>query len=189
VLWGYRPAARRAASSICAVPKTRTIAAIVAVSFAGSVTVGCGGHLISIASGVSGRWTSSTTSRSDLVTAPTARNSSESFDAELSAGPELATWLVFHRCGRFVLRCRQDRKISRNCAGPRRQLPGRAGGSIPSSSSQCGRPSSPTAARNTVGSAAAAGTMACRAHAGRVACTRAYVIAAYRQLARRQARS
>ena len=40
-----------------------------------------------------------------------------------------------------------------------------------------------------MGSAAAAGTMACRAHAGRVACTRAYVIAAYRQLARRQARS
>ena len=36
-------------------PKTRTIAATVAVSFAGSVTVGCGGHLISIAAGVSGR--------------------------------------------------------------------------------------------------------------------------------------
>ena len=35
------------------------MAAIVAVSFAGSVTVGCGGHLISIAVGVSGRWTSS----------------------------------------------------------------------------------------------------------------------------------
>src|SRR5215211_9543259 len=56
-------------------------------------------------------------------------------------------------------------------------------------SAQCDRPSSPTAARNTVGSAAAAGTMASRAQAGRVACTRAYVIAAYRQLARRQARS
>ena len=41
-----RPAARRA-SSICAVPKTGTIAATVAVSFAGSVRIGCGGHLIS----------------------------------------------------------------------------------------------------------------------------------------------
>jgi hypothetical protein len=117
--WGYRPAARRAASSICAVPKTRTIAATVAVSFAGSVTVGCCGHLISIASGVSGRWTSSTTSRSDLLTAPTASNRSESLDAELAAGPELATRLVFHRYERFVLRCRQDHKISRNCARPR----------------------------------------------------------------------
>ena len=54
---------------------------------------------------------------------------------------------------------------------------------------QFDRPSSLTAARKTVGSAAAAGTMACRAHAGRVACTRAWVIAAYRQLAWRQARS
>jgi hypothetical protein len=97
------------------------------------VTVGCAGHLISIASGVSGRWTSSTTSRSDLVTAPIARNRSESLDAELGAGPELATRLVFHRCERFVLRCRQDHKISRNCAGPRGQLPGLVGGSIPSS--------------------------------------------------------
>ena len=43
---------------------------------------------------------------------------------------------------------------------------------------QFDRPSSLTAARNTVGSAAAAGTMTCRAHAGRVACTRACVIAA-----------
>jgi hypothetical protein len=140
---GYRPAARRAASSICAVPKTRTIAAIVAVSFAGSVTVGCGGHLISIASGASGRWTSSTTSRSDLVTAPTARNRSESLDAELPASPELATSPVFHRCERFVLRCRQNHKISRNCAWPRRQLPGLAGGSIPSSSSGLSRISHP----------------------------------------------
>jgi hypothetical protein len=121
--WGYSPAARRAASSICAVPKTRRIAAIVAVSFAGSVTVGCDGHLISTASGVSGRWTSSTTSRSDLVTAPTARNRSECLDAELGAGPELATSLVFHRSERFVPRCRQNHKISRNCARPRRQLP------------------------------------------------------------------
>jgi hypothetical protein len=56
-------------------------------------------------------------------------------------------------------------------------------------SAQFDRPSSLTAARKTVGSAAATGTMACRAHAGRVACTRACVIAAYRQLARRQARS
>jgi hypothetical protein len=62
VLWCYGRAARRAASSIWAVPKTRTIAPIVAVSFAGSVTVGCGGHLISIAAGVSSRWISSTTS-------------------------------------------------------------------------------------------------------------------------------
>jgi hypothetical protein len=105
------------------------------------VTVGCAGHLISIASGVSGRWTSSTTSRSDLVTAPIARNRSESLDAELGAGPELATRLVFHRCERFVLRCRQDHKISRNCAGPRRQLPGLVGGSIPSSPTHAGDPS------------------------------------------------
>jgi hypothetical protein len=137
--WGYRPAARRAASSICAVPKTRTIAATVAVSFAGSVTVGCCGHLISIASGVSGRWTSSTTSRSDLLTAPTASNRSESLDAELAAGPELATRPVFHRYERFVLRCRQDHKISRNCARPRRQLPGLAGGSIPANGWSRGR--------------------------------------------------
>jgi hypothetical protein len=131
---GYRPAARRAASSICAVPKTRTIAAIVAISFAGSVTVGCGGHLISIASGVSGRWTSSTTSRSDWVTAPPARNPAESLDTELFAGPELAISLVFHRCEQFVCRCQQDHKISRNCAGPYRQLPGLVGGSLSSSS-------------------------------------------------------
>jgi hypothetical protein len=134
VLWGYRPAARRAASSICAVPRTRMIAAMVAVSFAGSVMVGCGGHLISIASGVSGRWTSSTTSRSDWVTAPTARNRSESFDTELSAGPELATSPVFHRCEHLVLRCAQDHKISRNGSGPCRQLPGLAGDSLPPSS-------------------------------------------------------
>jgi hypothetical protein len=35
----YIPATRRAASSICAAPRTRTIAATVDVSFAGSVTV------------------------------------------------------------------------------------------------------------------------------------------------------
>jgi hypothetical protein len=56
----YIPATRRAASSICAAPRTRTIAATVDVSFAGSVTVGCVGHLINIAVGVSGRSTSST---------------------------------------------------------------------------------------------------------------------------------
>jgi hypothetical protein len=83
VLWCYSPAARRAASSICAVPKTRTIAATVAVSFAGSVTVGCGGHLINIAAGVSGGWTSSIASRSDWVTEPTARNRSELLNGEL----------------------------------------------------------------------------------------------------------
>jgi hypothetical protein len=114
-------------------PKTRMIAAIVARSVAGSVTVGRGGHLISIAGEVSGRWTSSTTSRSDWVTAPTARNRSESFDAELSAGPELATSQVFHRCEHLVLRCAQDHKISRNGSGPYRQLPGLAGDSPPSS--------------------------------------------------------
>jgi hypothetical protein len=94
----YSPAARRAASSICAEPKTRTIAAIVAVSFAGSVTVGCGGHLISIAAGVSAGWTSSISSRSDWVTAPAARNRPESLDARLSTGLGFATLRVFHRC-------------------------------------------------------------------------------------------
>ena len=58
----YIPATRRAASSICAAPKTRTIAATVDVSFAGSVTVGWVGHLINMAVGVSGRSTSSTAS-------------------------------------------------------------------------------------------------------------------------------
>lgn len=94
----YSPAARRAASSICAEPKTRTIAAIVAESLAGSVTVGCGGHLISIAAGVSAGWTSSITSRSDWVTAPAARNRSESLDPGLPTGLSFATVKVFHRC-------------------------------------------------------------------------------------------
>jgi hypothetical protein len=93
--FGYRPAARRAASSICAVPKTRTIAAIVEVSFAGSVTVGCGGHLINMAAGVSGGWTSSITSRSDRLTDPAARNLPESLDRELSVRPRSPTRLSF----------------------------------------------------------------------------------------------
>jgi hypothetical protein len=88
---GARAQPRRAASSICAVPNTRTIAAIVAVSFAGSVTVGCRGHLISIAAGVSGRWTNSIASRSDCVTEPTARNRSEPLDGELSTGLRFPT--------------------------------------------------------------------------------------------------
>ena len=95
MLWRYSPAARRAASSICAVPRTRTIAATVAVSLAGSVTVGCDGHLISIAAGVSGGWTSSTASRSDWVTEPTARNRFESLDSELSTGLSFPTRLSF----------------------------------------------------------------------------------------------
>ena len=61
-LSSYFPAMRRAASSIWALPKTRTMAATVAVSFAGSVTVGREGHLIIIASGVSRCRTSSMTS-------------------------------------------------------------------------------------------------------------------------------
>jgi len=105
------PEARRAASSICAMPKTRTIAATVAVSFAGSVTVGCGGHLINIAAGVSGRWTSSISSRSDWVTAPTARNRSESLDTEWSTGPTIPMGLSFPHCEYFVLGCPEGNKI------------------------------------------------------------------------------
>jgi hypothetical protein len=89
------PAARRAASSICAEPKTRTIAATVAVSFAGSVNVGRDGHLIIISGEVSGRWTSSTTSRSDWVTSPTAKNRSECLDGEWSTRLRFATSLSF----------------------------------------------------------------------------------------------
>jgi len=89
------PAARRAASSICAEPKTRTIAATVAVSFAGSVNVGRDGHLIIISGEVSGRWTSSTTSRSDWLTSPTAKNRSESLDGEWSTRLRFATSLSF----------------------------------------------------------------------------------------------
>ena len=91
----YRPAARRAASSICAMPKTRTIAAMVVVSVAGSVTVGCGGHLINMAAGVSGGWTSSTTRRSDRLTDPAARNLPESLPRELSVRPMSPTRLSF----------------------------------------------------------------------------------------------
>ncbi len=104
------PEARRAASSICAMPKTRTIAAIVAVSFAGSVTVGRGGHLINIAAGVSGRWTSSISSRSDWVTAPTARNRSESLDTELSTGPTIPMASVSHTADILSLDAREATK-------------------------------------------------------------------------------
>jgi hypothetical protein len=51
--------------------------------------------LINIAAGVSGRWTSSISSRSDWVTAPTARNRSESLDTELCAGPTIPMGLSF----------------------------------------------------------------------------------------------
>jgi hypothetical protein len=80
------------------------------LSFAGSVTVGCGGHLINIASGVSSRWTSSVSSRSDWVTAPTARSRSESLDTELSTGPTIPMSLGFHTAD-FVLECPQGHKI------------------------------------------------------------------------------
>ena len=68
--------------------RSPAIAATVAVSFLGSVTVARCGHLINIASDVSGRWTSSTASRSDGVTSPTARNS---LDSELSARLRFST--------------------------------------------------------------------------------------------------
>jgi len=52
----HRPAARRAAYSICAAPSTVTIAATVACNFTGSTTVGFGGQLIKIAVGLTCRF-------------------------------------------------------------------------------------------------------------------------------------
>jgi hypothetical protein len=54
--WRFRPAARRAAYSICAAPRTLTIAATVACNFAGSTTVGFGGQLIKITAGLPRRF-------------------------------------------------------------------------------------------------------------------------------------
>jgi hypothetical protein len=67
--------------------------------------------LINIVAGVSGHCTSSISSRSDWVTAPTARNRSESLDAELSADPPIPMGLSFPHCGYFVLGCPEGHKI------------------------------------------------------------------------------
>jgi hypothetical protein len=72
------------------------MAATVALSVVGFVTVGRSGHLIRIASGVSGRWISSTESRSDWLMSPTAKNRSESLEGESSIAVKFPKIVLLH---------------------------------------------------------------------------------------------